>query len=123
MEREIVIKGAREHNLKNIDVTIPRDKLVVITGLRVAPAYIEFFAVKSILRSMASSSEVQGGNAKEIRSAFDKRASMDNIASVKGEDLDINKNGNNTVVSANYTVKTPLAGNVSVVIDFSASTK
>src|ERR1700758_1119732 len=29
----IVIKGAREHNLKNIDVEIPRDKLVVITGL------------------------------------------------------------------------------------------
>ncbi len=30
---EIVIKGAREHNLKNVDVTIPRDKLVVLTGL------------------------------------------------------------------------------------------
>ncbi len=30
---EIVIKGAREHNLKNIDVKIPRDKLVVVTGL------------------------------------------------------------------------------------------
>ena len=29
----IVIKGAREHNLKNIDVKIPRDKFVVITGL------------------------------------------------------------------------------------------
>lgn len=29
----IIIKGAREHNLKNIDVSIPRDKLVVITGL------------------------------------------------------------------------------------------
>ena len=29
----IVVKGAREHNLKNIDVEIPRDKLVVITGL------------------------------------------------------------------------------------------
>ena len=29
----IVIKGAREHNLKNVDITIPRDKLVVITGL------------------------------------------------------------------------------------------
>jgi excinuclease ABC subunit A len=33
MAEEIVVKGAREHNLKNIDVTIPRNKLVVITGL------------------------------------------------------------------------------------------
>ncbi|HVV62135.1 MAG TPA: excinuclease ABC subunit A, partial [Pseudolabrys sp.] len=31
--RAITIRGAREHNLKNIDVTIPRDKLVVFTGL------------------------------------------------------------------------------------------
>lgn len=30
---KIIVKGANEHNLKNVDVTIPRDKLVVITGL------------------------------------------------------------------------------------------
>ena len=33
MQDHIYIKGARENNLKNIDVTIPRDKLVVLTGL------------------------------------------------------------------------------------------
>ncbi len=33
MQENIIIHGARAHNLKNIDVTIPRDKLVVITGL------------------------------------------------------------------------------------------
>ena len=33
MSGSIVIKGAREHNLKNLDVEIPRDRLVVITGL------------------------------------------------------------------------------------------
>ena len=33
MANEIVIKGAREHNLKDVDLTIPRDELVVITGL------------------------------------------------------------------------------------------
>ena len=32
-KKNIYIKGARQHNLKNIDVSIPRDKLVVITGL------------------------------------------------------------------------------------------
>ena len=30
---KIVIKGAREHNLKNIDLELPRDKLIVMTGL------------------------------------------------------------------------------------------
>ena len=33
MRDTIFIKGAREHNLKNIDVTIPREKFVVVTGL------------------------------------------------------------------------------------------
>ena len=30
---KIIIKGAREHNLKNIDIELPRDKLIVMTGL------------------------------------------------------------------------------------------
>ncbi|HCE75725.1 MAG TPA: excinuclease ABC subunit UvrA [Dehalococcoidia bacterium] len=33
LSKNIVVKGAREHNLKNVDVTIPRNKLVVITGV------------------------------------------------------------------------------------------
>lgn len=33
MLEEIIVRGARTHNLKNIDVTLPRDKLIVITGL------------------------------------------------------------------------------------------
>ena len=33
MNDKIIIQGARENNLKNVDLTIPRDKLVVFTGL------------------------------------------------------------------------------------------
>ena len=33
MKDKIVIKGARAHNLKNVDLTIPRDRLVVFTGV------------------------------------------------------------------------------------------
>ena len=30
---KLIIRGAREHNLKNIDLTLPRDKLIVVSGL------------------------------------------------------------------------------------------
>ena len=33
MKEQIIVKGARQHNLKNIDVALPRDKFIVITGL------------------------------------------------------------------------------------------
>lgn len=33
MQDNIIIKGANEHNLKNVNLTIPKNKLVVITGL------------------------------------------------------------------------------------------
>ncbi|MEY4339079.1 MAG: hypothetical protein RLZ14_929, partial [Actinomycetota bacterium] len=32
-EAKIVVRGAREHNLKNVNIEIPRDRLVVFTGL------------------------------------------------------------------------------------------
>jgi excinuclease ABC subunit A len=32
-QNKIIIKGAKEHNLKNIDVEIPRNQLVVVTGV------------------------------------------------------------------------------------------
>ena len=33
MQKDLIIRGAREHNLKGLDLTIPRDKLIVFTGL------------------------------------------------------------------------------------------
>ena len=45
---KIIIKGAREHNLKNIDIELPRDKLIVMTGLsgsgKSALAFDTFYA-------------------------------------------------------------------------------
>ena len=33
MHDTIVVRGAREHNLRNVDIELPRDKLIVFTGL------------------------------------------------------------------------------------------
>ena len=46
--KEIIIKGARENNLKNVDLTIPRDKLVVFTGVSGSG---KFFLCQNVFRS------------------------------------------------------------------------
>ena len=48
MNDKIVIHGAREHNLKNIDMEIPRDKLIVLTGLSGSgKSYIAFATISA----------------------------------------------------------------------------
>jgi Domain of unknown function (DUF4845) len=91
-----------------------------IIGMKLVPAYIEFFSVQRILRGMKQ--EIEGASVKDIRAAFDRRATTDYISSVKGGDLDVSKEGGRVVVTAAYEVRIPLFANISVVLDFNAST-
>lgn len=95
---------------------------IVLLGLKVVPAYTDYFLIKKIITSMANSDEVRGGTVADIRKSFDRRVSADYTETLKGEDLDITKEGNETVVSATWSKKIPLFTNHTLVIDFSAST-
>ena len=95
--------------------------VVALIGFKLLPAYIEYFAVKKVLAAMVHSGDTKGTVA-EIKKAFDRRSLIDDIHSLKGEDLDVTKEGGTVVVSANYSVKVPLVANVSACIDFSTST-
>ena len=93
--------------------------LVAIGGLKIAPAYIEYFKVKKAVSAIATTSA--GSTVADVRAAFDRRAAIDDIDVIGARDLEITKEGNELVVSANYSKRIPLFGNISVVIDFSAS--
>ena len=96
--------------------------MVGLIGLKILPAYLDAFSVKKILASMASSEEVKSGTVKEIRDNFDRRASIDNVDSIKGADLEITKENNEAVVVAAWTQRIPLFTNYTLLIDFSMST-
>jgi hypothetical protein len=90
--------------------------------MKMLPPYIEYFSIKKVLAAMAKQEDLNNMTPPEIRNAYDRRASIDNIKEVEGKDLQISKEGGNTVVSAEYSVKIPLVANISAVIDFSEST-
>ena len=59
----------------------------------------------------------------DIRRAFEARATIDDITSVKPNDLEITKEGSEIVIAFAYRREVPLFGGVGVYIDFSAKTK
>lgn len=95
--------------------------MVAIFSMRLIPAYIEFAAVKRALVATASDTALKEGGISALRQGFDKRASIDDIKSVTGKDLVIEKQNNQVVMRASYMVKKPLFANISLLIDFEAS--
>ena len=97
--------------------------LVSISGLRVAPAYIEFSSIKRNLASIVKGIDTQTTSPSQIKILFDKRAQIDSIKSINGQDIKINKENGRIVLSANYVVQIPLVSNISLQIDFQASSE
>jgi hypothetical protein len=95
--------------------------MIAILAMKVAPAYMEFFSVKKILNTMGQEPELKSMSNADIRHDFEKRANVDYVTAVKPGDLTIDRQGAVPVVTADYTYRTQLVGNVSLVVDFSAS--
>ena len=95
--------------------------LIAMLAMKLVPAYIEFFSVKKILATMGQESDLKSKSNAEIRNDFANRANVGYVTVVKPEDISVDRHGAVPVISADYTYRAKLVGNVSLVIDFSAS--
>jgi hypothetical protein len=98
--------------------------LLGFVGVMVAkcmPAYLEYASVKKIFATMEQAGSLKG-TVKEIRYQFDKLNAIEDIKSVKSEDLEVSKEGGETVVSATWSVRVPMVANINACIDFFATT-
>lgn len=94
----------------------------VLIGVKVVPAYIEFFSLKKVLATMANEPGFATMTPAEIRKSFERRIAIDYIGAVDSRDLEIVKEKGENVVKVEYSKKIPLIYNASVCLDFSAST-
>jgi hypothetical protein len=94
---------------------------VAMLAMKLVPAYIEFFSVKKILATMGQDSDTKAMSNAEIRTSFAKRASVGYVTVVKPEDLEIDRSGGGLSISVDYQYRTPLLGNISLVVDFSTA--
>ena len=95
--------------------------LGAIGAMKVVPAYMDYETAKKAIVAIAAS-EGRSGSVADIRKAFDRYANVNSITVVTPGDLEISKDGGELVISFAYTKKIPLFANVSLLIDFAAST-
>lgn len=95
---------------------------LAMIALKLTPSYIEFFAIKKAVNALATESK-GGATVVEIRKGFDQRATIDDINSVKGSDLEITKDASGVVITAAYRKEIPLVANIGVYIEFNATSR
>ncbi len=94
-----------------------------LLGMRTVPAVTEYMAIKRIINVIVDSKPGPDVTVTDIRRDFEKRAYIDDVATISGKDLDIFKRGNQLEVSVEYSRKIPIFGNASLLLDFQTSAK
>jgi hypothetical protein len=96
---------------------------VAIIGMKLVPAYIEYYTIKSAITAITQSGELRNATVADVRKAYDRRANVDDITAVRPGDLEVTKDGNEIVIAFAYEKRVPLFYNISLLIDFASSTK
>jgi len=112
------INAERGVSLSGLIVVLVVLGAVALVAIKTTPAWLEYRAVKqSVARAKAT-----GGSNREIQQAFDKNADVNSIDAIQGRDLVISRDSGTPEVSFRYEKRVPLAGNVSLLFDFSGTT-
>jgi hypothetical protein len=92
--------------------------MIGVVLAQVIPTLIEWQAI-----DRAANRAREGGTVVEVRNLFDKSASVDDIKSVTGKDIEITKQGDKTVVSYAYTREIHLAGPAYLTLKYAGRSK
>jgi hypothetical protein len=108
-------------SLMNLIVGLAVVGFLGVMAAKLLPAYTEYFSVKKILAAMDQAGDLKG-TVGEIRRNFDKRNAIEDVKSILSDDLEVTKDGGETVVSASWSVRVPMVSNINACLDFTVTT-
>jgi hypothetical protein len=89
-----------------------------VVAAQAFPTVLELFAVQKAVDKAA-----EGQSVADVRSLFDKQATIDNIKSISGKDIDVGKEGDKVVVSFSYEREIHLAGPAFLTLKYAGRSK
>jgi Domain of unknown function (DUF4845) len=95
--------------------------MIVVLGMKLTPVYLEYVAIQKSFAAIVNDSTLKNASPNEIRLSFNKRANINDIDVISGRDIKISKEKGRLMLKADYSVTIPLFANVSILIDFNAT--
>jgi YbbR domain-containing protein len=95
--------------------------LVAIAGMKIIPAYIQDKTIKSKFEEVARDPELKNATVHDIRMSYIRRVTTSDITAIKADDIEVTKDASGITLSASYSVKIPLFGNASLILEFNPS--
>jgi hypothetical protein len=96
--------------------------LIAVLGMKVVPDVVEYSKIVSDIKATAQDPSLKQASVADVRKAYERRAYIDQITAITPMDISVSRNGNTLVLSFAYRKEIHLAGPVSLVIDFEATT-
>jgi type II secretory pathway pseudopilin PulG len=93
--------------------------ILAVFAMKVLPSFLEFRTAKSAIEVVARSAQNPG----DVRRAFEARAAIDNIDTIRPQDLEVRREGNQLVIAFAYRKEVQLFGPVGLYIDYAADSK
>lgn len=96
---------------------------ISIFALKLVPAYLEQYTIEKVFRQITNNPELSNATAADVRAAFARQVSIDSVRAVGPSDLEITREAGKLVIETQYQVTIPLIANVSLLVDFKASSR
>lgn len=116
--KQYFINAERGISLSGLIFVLAVLGVAAVFALKLVPTYMEYRTIQdAIVKAKAA-----GGSVAEMQRTFDKNAEINNVSAISGHDLVITKDGGEPEISFAYEKRVPLAGNVSLVINYAGTT-
>ena len=115
------MRRERGIGLIQLIVTLGVVAFIGVMGAKLMPSYLEYFSVKKMFAAMEQAGDTKG-TVREIRRSYENRNNIEDVKSIRPDDIEITKEGGETVLTANWSARVPLFYNVSACLDFTVTT-
>lgn len=92
--------------------------VAALVAFKLIPPYMEFLSIQTQFKAIANDPEGRQGQRRVIEDLFYRRSAIENISAISAKDIQIAKEGDGVVLSAEYSQCVPLVLNIRVCMDF-----